>query len=115
MARYSAKLLFVWDRHPFHGRKLKRCVCEERIVTFTSKNAEFALKKANRIGKKGEVSLVSIGIKASLKFFGILQIMELESSCKDNEVWYEYRYIMSPDKKRRELIPPRDIYYIYGG
>jgi hypothetical protein len=53
MRQYSAKLLFQW-RPVRSGKSRKRRVCEERIVTFSAKSAQFALSKAKKYGNDEE-------------------------------------------------------------
>jgi hypothetical protein len=108
MPRYSAKLLFIWDPDPVTGSRRRR-LCEERIVTFQSRSARDAVRKARAIGKAEQLHFDS---GHRLRFAGVLQCMDLEFQ-DPSEVWWEYQRRSNPGQWARKMIPSTSALYVF--
>jgi hypothetical protein len=106
LLRYAAKLLFQF-RVIVNGDSGKRRLCEERIVVLEANPAKAALKKAKAKGKSGEHSYKNTdGNKVRFEFIGVMELLELDPACRDDEVWYDIVERVSPSERRDKLIPP---------
>ena len=108
MPRYSAKLLFIWDPDPVTESRRRR-LCEERIVTFQSRSARDAVRKARAIGKAEQLRFDS---GHRLRFAGVLQCMDLEFQ-DPSEVWWEYQRRSNPDQWALKAIPSTSALYVF--
>jgi hypothetical protein len=108
MPRYSAKLLFIWDPDPVTESRRRR-LCEERIVTFQSRSARDAVRKARAIGKAEQLHFIS---GHRLRFAGLLQCMDLEF-LDPSEVWWDYQRRSNPEQWARKAIPSTSALYVF--
>jgi len=105
--RWAAKLLFQW-RVCRARRALKRRLCEERIIVFSSRSAKDALKHAERAGKHGLFKYrTAPGEEVFFEFIGVMDLLQLGVECGPEEAWYEIVERLHPMERRRQLIPPR--------
>ncbi len=110
MKRYSAKLLFQWDRHPLGDNKVKYKLCEERIITYTARSNRSALTKANRYGAKAEFQYPE---NNRFTFIGIVQLMELGAESGGEEVWWDLSTKFMPLERIEKYITPEEKLYIF--
>ena len=106
--RYSAKLLFVWNPDPVTGSRQRR-LCEERIVMFQARSARDAIRKAQSLGRQGQLQYES---GHRLEFAGIIQCMRLESE-DPGEVWWELKRRSNPSTWAERVIPPASELYVF--
>jgi hypothetical protein len=104
---FAAKLLFIWDPDPVTGSRRRR-LCEERIVTFRSRSARDAVRKAKAIGKGGELRYAD---GHRLRFVGILQCMDVCDSSE--QVWWEFQRRSDPDTWAQRMTPPESRLFVY--
>ena len=103
MRRFSTKLLFEW----VPSVPPKRCLCEERLVTFRAHSSRDALAKAKRLGRQGEFTYrEQDGGRGRFQFLGILDLMELGVEAGANEVWWDVYQRLEPSRRRTKLLPP---------
>ena len=103
--QYPAKLLFQYRRK--HGRRIsKRCLCEERIVTFKSPHPEAALATAKRLGRDSEHDYAAAdGGHIYFEFLGIIDLIDVSIGSDEGEVWFEFYERLTPRKRLSKLIP----------
>lgn len=106
--RYAAKLLFQF-RVVVDGESNKRRPCEERIVTIRCCSARQALRIAQKRGHCEQFDYInSADNPVYYEFIGVLELMCLERDCKEDEVWYELREMLTPMERRDSLLPEED-------
>ena len=106
--RYSAKLLFVWNPDPVTENR-KRRLCEERIVMFQARSAREAIRKAQSLGRQGQLQYES---GHRLEFAGIMQCMRLEPE-DSGEVWWEFKRRSIPSTWATSVIPSTSELYVF--
>jgi hypothetical protein len=103
--RFSAKLLFQF-RVMVDGSARIRRLCEERIITFTARDARTALIEAKKRGRAAQHSYKnSDGNPVHFELVGILELLCLDLVCHADEVWFEITERVTPMERRDKLIP----------
>jgi len=104
MKRYSVTLLFQFRFHE-ETRKIKKRLCESRIIIVRAKNAFFALKKAKKYAKQAEYTAANYaGDDYSCEFIGITDMLHLGIECREEEVWYAMMWKIEPMERKEKLI-----------
>jgi uncharacterized protein DUF4288 len=103
-ARYAAKLLFQF--RVVSAKPAVRRLCEERIIVFRAKGRAAALAEAKRRGRVGEHAYRNnLGQPVYFELVGILDLLELGSEYRQDEVWYDLVERVRPMERRREIVP----------
>lgn len=107
MHRYSTKLLFQF-RVTVDGDPGKRRTCEERIVVLHTTSAAKALASAKRKGRASEHSYTNNdGNPVDFQFVGVMELLQLDPVCKEDEVWYEITERLLPMERAERPGLPR--------
>lgn len=104
---YSVKLMFQF-RVVIDNSSNKRRMVEEKIVVFRAQNENDLLIKANKRGKEDEYSYTNDdGNKVYYEFIGILDAMEHGIECEKDEVWFEFKDMLNPSERKKDLLPTK--------
>ena len=102
---FAAKLLFQF-KVTAKGDTGKRRLCEERIVHVKAPTARVALASVKRIAKRAEHRYKNTdGNPVHFQFVGILDLISLLDKYEPEEVWYEWKEMITPLERRKKLIP----------
>lgn len=102
---FAAKLLFQF-KVTIDGDPGKRRLCEERIVHVKAITARMALDAVKKIGKSAEHRYKNNeGTSVHFQFVGVIDLISLSDDYEPEEVWYEWKEIMTPMERRKKLIP----------
>jgi hypothetical protein len=107
--RYAANLLFAY--HVADGRK--RSLCEKRIVIVQAHSPSAALRKARVYGRGEECRYRNVyGRHVSVRFVGLVDLLDLDGVCGPEEVWYS---MFSTSDPRRFTKPDSELSVFRGG
>ena len=100
--RFAANLLF---QYRVSKPVRKRRMAESQIVVLRARDAESALRKALKIGRREQVQYKNVfGGTVSIEFLGLIDLLDLDPTCGPDEVWYRMFYSANP---RKYLTPTR--------
>jgi hypothetical protein len=103
--KYSAKLLFQFRVEKNKVSNKKR-LCEEKIIMVNANNAIEAYNKISRSGKSLQHNYKnSIGENVYYELVGIIEILKIDESFDENEVWYEHKRMLLPKERKNKIIP----------
>lgn len=101
--RYVANMLFQYRVVP---DARKRRTCEKRLVVFKAESPDEAFRRAFRLGKVRQHRYRNVsGGMVYVEFLGLIDLLELDSVCQPDEVWYSMfatrnpRRLITPNKK----------------
>jgi hypothetical protein len=98
--RYVANMLFQYRVVP---DVRKRRTCEKRLVVFKAESPDEAFRRALRFGKARQHRYRNVsGGMVYVEFLGLIDLLELDSVCQPDEVWYSMFATTNP----RRLITP---------
>lgn len=101
--RYVANMLFQYRVVP---DVRKRRTCEKRLVVFKAESPDEAFRRAFRLGKARQHRYRNVsGGMVYVEFLGLIDLLQLDSVCQSDEVWYSIfatrnpRRLITPNKK----------------
>ena len=105
MKKFSAKLLFQY-RVDVPGEEPRAFrMCEERMVTFQSRNVKHALSRAKKIAQATTYDFENAnGDRVFFEFVGVVDLLHLGAECQPGEVWYDIVDRLRPMERRAKLI-----------
>jgi hypothetical protein len=89
-----------------NGSPGTRRLCEERIITFTATDARAALVETKKRGRAAQHSYKnSNGNLVYFELVGVLELLCLDLTCENDEVWFEIKERVTPMERRDRIIP----------
>ena len=94
--RYVANMLFQYRVVP---DARKRRTCEKRFVVFNAESPDGAFRRALRLGKARQHRYRNVsGGMVYVEFLGLIDLLELDSVCEPDEVWYSMFATTNPHR-----------------
>ena len=115
LPRFAAKLLFQF-RAVKNGASDTMRLCEERFVVFRAPDARKALAMARRRGKSEQYRYRNDeGAIVHFEFVGIMDLLDLDPQCDEDEVWYTLSMRKLPMERADDLLLPESRFRALGG
>ncbi len=107
LRRYAAKLLFQfrWETDGISNRKR---ICEELVIHVSDISDERALRQVRRIARKKEFDYHLDSKHIFYEFIGIPDLREFGIELDPDEVWWEFREMLTPMERKDQIIPDKE-------